>query len=198
MDMNQLDWSLLQSFVRVARAGSLSAAARENGVSQPTLGRHIRALEAALDQPLFTRTATGQVLTAMGARLLEHASAMEGAAARIALAAAGSSARLEGTVRITASRVVAHYHLPPVLAGLRAAEPGIQIDLVASDAAENLLFREADIALRMFRPESGDLLAQKITEIPLGLYAARSYLDRVGHPATPEALRRKHSTVQSR
>lgn len=188
MDMNQLDWSLLQSFVRVARAGSLSAAARENGVSQPTLGRHIRALEAALDQPLFTRTATGQVLTAMGARLLEHASAMEGAAARIALAAAGSSARLEGTVRITASRVVAYYHLPPVLAGLRAAEPGIQIDLVASDAAENLLFREADIALRMFRPESGDLLAQKITEIPLGLYAARSYLDRVGHPATPEAL----------
>jgi len=188
MDTHSLDWSLLQSFLRVARAGSLSAAARVHGVSQPTLGRHVRALEAALDQPLFTRTATGQRLTAMGARLLEQAQAMEAAAARIALTAAGASARLEGTVRITAARVVAHYHLPPILARLRTAEPGIQIDLVASDAAENLLFRGADIALRMFRPESGDLMVQKITGLPLGLYAARSYLDRVGRPSTPEAL----------
>ena len=188
MDLNRLDWALLQSFVRVARAGSLSAAARVHGVSQPTLGRHVRALEAALDQPLFTRSAAGQTLTAMGTRLLAHALAMEDAAARIALAAAGSSARLEGTVRITAARVVAQYHLPPILARLRAAEPGIRIDLVASDAAENLLFREADIALRMFRPQSGDLMVQKIAGLSLGLYAARSYLDRVGRPDTPEAL----------
>ncbi len=190
MDIRQIDWSLIQSFARVARAGSLSAAARLHGVSQPTLGRHIRALEVALSQPLFSRTPTGQSLTPMGARLLEHARAMEDAAARISLAAAGSSARLEGTVRITAARIVSHYHLPPILARLRSQEPGIQIDLVASDEAENLMFREADIALRMFRPEHGDLVAQKVADLPLGLYGARSYLDRVGRPETPEALMR--------
>lgn len=188
MDMHQLDWSLLQSFVRVANAGSLSGAARACGISQPTLGRHIRALETALEQPLFTRHPEGQKLTAMGVRLFGEASAMQEAAARIALTAAGDSARLEGTVRITAARVVAHWHLPPILTRLRAEEPGIQIDLVASDTAENLMHREADIALRMFRPERGDLLAQKIADLPLGLYAARDYLDRVGRPKTPDAL----------
>lgn len=188
MDIDGLDWTFLQSFVRVARAGSLSAAARAHGISQPTLGRHIRALERALDQSLFIRTPTGQTLTAMGVRLMDHANAMQDAAARIALTAAGSSAALEGVVRITAARVVAQYHLPPILAQLRVQEPGIQIELVASDEAENLLFREADIALRMFRPERGDLMAQKIAELPLALYAARAYLDRVGRPETPNAL----------
>ena len=188
MDMARLDWTLLQSFLRIAQAGSLSAAARAYGLSQPTLGRHLRALETALGQPLFTRTPTGQVPTAMGVQLLEHASAMEQAVARIALAAAGSSVQLEGTVRITAARVVAHYHVPPILAALRVQEPGIQIDLIASDTPENLMYREADIALRMFRPERGDLTAQKIAELPLGLYAARSYLDRRGRPSTPQEL----------
>lgn len=188
MDMHRLDWSLLQSFVRVARAGSLSAAARACAISQPTLGRHIRALEAALDQPLFARSPQGQILTPMGMRLLEHAGTMEEAAARLAMTAAGASTRLEGTVRITAAQIVAHWHLPPILARLRAEEPGIQVDLVASDAIGNLMHREADIALRMFRPDRGDLLAQKIVDLPLGLYAARSYLDRVGRPETPDAL----------
>lgn len=186
--MPPLDWSLLQSFLRVAAAGSLSAAARASGVSQPTLGRHIRALEAALEQPLFLRRPEGQALTAMGHRLLAHARDMEEAAARISLTAAGASARLEGTVRITAARVVSHWHLPRLLARLREQEPGIRIDLVASDVPENLLHREADIALRMFRPERGDLVAQKVAELPLGLYAARSYLDRVGRPETLKEL----------
>ncbi len=185
-----LDWTLVKAFLAVAETGSLSAAARRLGASQPTLGRQIKALEAALDQPLFTRQAQGQVLTPVGSRLLVHARAMRDAAARLELDAAGASARLEGVVRVTAARVVAHYHLPPILARLRAAEPGIRIDLVASDAAENLHYRAADIALRMFRPEAGDLTAQKVTELRLGLYAARSYLDRHGRPETPEALMR--------
>lgn len=190
MVMPHIDWSLLQSFLRVAKAGSLSAAARGSGVSQPTLGRHIRALEASLDQQLFERRPEGQVLTAMGKHLLERAQRMEEAAADLSLTAAGASAKLEGTVRITASRVVAEWHLPEVLARLRVDEPGIWIDLIASDVPENLMHREADIALRMFRPERGDLVAQKVAELPLGLYAARSYLDRVGHPETIEDLMR--------
>ena len=188
MDIRRLDWSLLQSFLRVAAEGSLSAAARASGVSQPTLGRHIRALEAALDQPLFLRRPDGQSLTPMGHQLLAHAREMEEAAARMSLTAAGASARIEGTVRITASRVVSYWHLPRLIARLLMEEPGIRIDLVASDVPENLMHREADIALRMFRPERGDLVAQKVAELRLGLYAAQSYLDRVGRPTTAEAL----------
>lgn len=188
MDLSHLDWSLLQSFLRVAQAGSLSAAARDGGQSQPTLGRHIRLLEASLGQPLFTRHPDGQHLTPFGLRLLDDAQDMQAAAARLSLTAAGSSAALTGTVRITAARVVAQWHLPPILARLRLEEPGIALELVASDTSENLLHGEADIALRMFRPDRGDLVAQKITELPLGLYAARSYLERVGIPSSPAEL----------
>ena len=186
--MREIDWSLLQSFLRVARAGSLSAAARESKISQPTLGRHLRALQERLGQPLMARSPGGQVLTPAGAALLAEAEAMERAAARIALASAGASTRLEGTVRLTAARVVAHYLLPPALARLRQEEPGIEVELVASDQPENLLFREADIALRMFRPERGDVTVQRLAELPIGLYAARSYLDRNGRPETMEDL----------
>jgi molybdate transport repressor ModE-like protein len=188
MESRSIDWALLQSFLRVARAGSLSAAARASGISQPTLGRHMRALQDRLGKPLLTRTPSGQALTPAGAALLAEAEAMEAAAARIALAAAGASARLEGTVRLTASRMVAHYLLPPLLERLRRQEPGIQIELVASDQPENLLFRQADIALRMFRPESGDLTVQKLADLPLGLYAAKRYLARAGRPRNVEAL----------
>jgi molybdate transport repressor ModE-like protein len=188
MDICGLDWALLRSFLHVAKAGSLSAAARDCGISQPTLGRHIRALETTLEQPLFTRTPSGQRLTPLGHQLFEHVCTMEQAAARVALTAAGRSAKLEGRVRITASRIVSYWHLPPILARLRQEEPGIQVDLVASDIPENMIYREADIALRMFRPERGDLVAQKISELPLGLYAARSYIERMGRPESPEAL----------
>lgn len=190
MDIRDLDWSLLQAFARVARAGSLSAAARAHGLSQPTLGRHIRALEGALGQPLFARSPQGQTLTPLGARLLDHARRMEDAAARLSLEATGADPGLTGTVRITAARIVAYHHLPPILARLRADEPGLQIDLVASDEPENLMFRQADIALRMFRPETGDLAAQQVASLPLGLYAARDYLDRVGRPESAQALMR--------
>ncbi|NJS40725.1 MAG: LysR family transcriptional regulator, partial [Rhodobacteraceae bacterium] len=106
----------------------------------------------------------------------------------LALAAAGRAKGNEGTVRITASRVVSSAILPPILARLRAAEPGIEIDLVPSDTTENLLLGEADLALRMYRPTQADLVAQKLADMPMGLYAALSYLDRHGRPDSPEAL----------
>ncbi|MFN4192804.1 MAG: LysR substrate-binding domain-containing protein, partial [Tabrizicola sp.] len=182
------DWSLIRSFLAVAEAGSLSAAARTTGTSQPTLGRHIHAIEAALEVPLFTRTALGLTLTEAGEALLPAARAMQAAAAELALTARGRAEGLAGTVRITASRVVSHSILPPILARLRAEEPGIQIDLVPSDTTENLLFGEADIALRMYRPTQPDLVARQIGALPLGLYAARSYLDRRGRPASTDDL----------
>jgi DNA-binding transcriptional LysR family regulator len=113
---------------------------------------------------------------------------MQAAAADLALTAAGRDTGLAGSVRITASRNVAQALLPPVLARLRAAEPGIQIDLVASDTSENLLFGEADIAVRMYRPTQLDLVARHIADLPMGLYAGHGFLDTVGRPASIEAL----------
>lgn len=186
--MDLPDWSLIRSFLAVAEAGSLSAAARAIGISQPTLGRHIQAIETALEVTLFTRTAQGLAMTAAAQALLPSARAMQAAAAELALSARGQASGINGTVRITASRVVSHHVLPPVLARLRATEPGIQIELVPSDTTENLLFGEADIALRMYRPTQPDLVARQIGALPLGLYAARSYLDRRGRPISPDAL----------
>ncbi|MFM7336358.1 MAG: LysR family transcriptional regulator [Tabrizicola sp.] len=182
------DWTLIRSFLAVAEAGSLSAAARGTGISQPTLGRHVQAVEASLQVQLFTRTAQGQALTEAGRALLAPARAMQAAAAELALTAKGHAAGIEGTVRITASRVVSQVILPRILARIRAEEPGIQIDLVPSDTTENLLFGEADIALRMYRPTQPDLVARQIGEVPLGLYAAKAYLDRRGRPAKVDDL----------
>ena len=196
--MDLPDWTLIRSFLAVAEAGSLSAAARATGISQPTLGRHVQAIEAELEVTLFTRTALGQTLTEAGQALLPAARAMQAAAAELALTAKGHASGIEGTVRITASRVVSHMILPPVLARLRQAEPGIQIDLVPSDTTENLLFGEADIALRMYRPTQPDLVARQITELPLGLYAAKAYLDRKGRPASHDDLMRMDFIGQDR
>lgn len=184
------DWTLLQSFLAVAEAGSLSGAARALGRSQPTLGRHVAEIEAALAVRLFTRSATGLTLTPTGAALVADARAMQAAAAQIALTAAGHEAEVRGTVRLTASRIVAHHLLPPILADLRLAEPGIDIELVASDSSENLLFREADIALRMYRPTQLDVITTHVADLPIALYAARTYLDRVGRPASEADLMR--------
>ncbi|MBL9054597.1 MAG: LysR family transcriptional regulator, partial [Tabrizicola sp.] len=182
------DWTLIRSFVAVADAGSLSGAARATGISQPTLGRHVQAAEAALQVQLFTRVAQGLQLTESGQALLPSARAMAQAAAELALAAKAQGTGIAGTVRLTASRVVAHYLLPPILARLRAEEPGIEIDLVPSDTTENLLFGEADIALRMYRPKQPDLVARHLGDLPLGLYAAKAYLDRRGRPETLDDL----------
>lgn len=186
--MDTLDWTLIRSFLAVAEAGSLSAAARATGISQPTLGRHVQAAEAALEIALFARLAQGLVLTDAGQALLPTARAMRQAAAELALTAKSQGVGLDGTVRVTASRVVAHFLLPPILARLRAEEPGIEIELVPSDTSENLLFGEADIALRMYRPTQPDLVARHLCNLPLGLYAATTYLDRRGRPATLDAL----------
>ena len=182
------DWTLLRSFLAVAETGSLSGAARALGLSQPTLGRHIAEIEAALNVTLFARTARGLALSVAGTALAPHARAMKAAAQALSLAAAGLDADISGTVRITASQIMATYILPAILADLRVREPQIEIELVPSDTTENLMLREADIAVRMFRPTQLDLITRHIMDLPLGLYAAKTFLDRVGRPATPDAV----------
>ncbi|MEZ5798509.1 MAG: LysR family transcriptional regulator [Paracoccaceae bacterium] len=186
--MDTLDWSLISSLLAVADHGSLSAAARATGLSQPTLGRHVAEAETRLGLTLFTRIPRGLTPTEAMQALIPAADAMRQAAAALALAAAGRAQALAGPVRLTASRMVSQHLLPPVLARLRAEEPGIEIELVASDAVENLLYREADIALRMVRPVQPDLIARHLGDLEMALYAAPSLLARHGTPASREAL----------
>lgn len=186
--MQTFDWTLLQSFLVVAETGSYSAAARASGRSQPTIGRHIEQLQTQLGATLFQRATSGYSLTATGTALMDHARAMEQAAANISLITEGRAEDLRGTVRVTASEIVATYILPELFAELLAQEPELQIELVASNTSENLSLREADIAVRMVQPDQQDLIARKIGNINIGLFAAQSYLDRKGTPTTPNDI----------
>lgn len=183
-----LDWSLVQTFLAVAETGSLSGAARQLGTSQPTLGRQIKAIETQLGAELFRRQPRGFALTRIGAELVAPAKAMQDAVRQIALSAAGQQARLDGTVRITASVATSAMHLPPIIAKIRKLEPQIAIELVPSDDTSNLLFREADIAVRMYRPTQLDLVTQHIGDIELGIFAAKTYLAERGTPLSLDGI----------
>lgn len=193
-EIEKLDWALVQAFLAVAEGGSLSAAARATGVSQPTLGRQMKAIEAALGLDLFRRHPRGFELTEAGAALLGPAQAMREAVREIAMYAAGHDAALEGTVRITASEMICHHVLPPIVAQMRAARPEVAVELVPSDVTENLLYREADIAVRMVRPEQLEIVARFLGDIEMGVFAARSYAARRGLPENAETLR-EHDIV---
>ena len=182
------DWSLIQSFLAVAETGSLSAAARQLNRSQPTLGRHIQTLEQDLGCQLFDRHPRGLQLSPSGTQLLPMAREMHAQMNAIALSVAGQSQQLSGTVRIAASVFASHYVLPPILAHIRQLEPSIQLELVPSDSSENLLFRAADIAVRMYRPSQLDIITRHVCDLPLGIFAAHSYLDRCGTPETIDQL----------
>lgn len=182
------DWNRARAFLVTAEEGSLSAAARALGMTQPTLGRQVEALEAALGVALFERAGRGLILTPAGLELLGHVRAMGDAATKLSIAAAGQTQKLEGKVSITMSEVYAALIFPPILAHLRRKEPGIEIDVIATAAARDLRRREADIAVRHFRPTEPDLIARKLRDTPARLYATPAYLARIGNPSTPHEL----------
>ncbi|MBV1863703.1 MAG: LysR family transcriptional regulator [Rhodobacteraceae bacterium] len=191
--MQNFDWSLLQSFLAVAEEGSYSAAARAMQHSQPTIGRHVQQLQEQLGAVLFQRSQGGYVLTQTGTALMQHAQAMRAAAARISLVAEGQAEEIAGTVRITASEIVATYTLPELLGQLLRQQPELQVELVATNSTENLLLREADIAVRMVMPQQQDLIVRRMGEVAVGLFAAQSYLDHAGAPKSIEGI--WHHTV---
>jgi DNA-binding transcriptional LysR family regulator len=188
MNIQNLEWSLIQSFLAVIRSGSLSAAGRELMLSQPTVGRHITTLEEQLGAKLFQRLPRALVPTELATKLHPVAQDMAQAAAQLQLTAAGQAQDISGPVRITASEVVSTYVLPPILRDILNAHARIEIELVVSNSNENLLMREADIAVRMVRPTQNDLVMQKLAELPLGLFASRDYLDAHGTPRRYEDL----------
>ena len=175
---SNFDWSLIRSFLAALDHGSLLGAARVLKTSQPTLGRHIAELEAQWGVVLFERTGRGLVPTATALQLADAARGMEAGAMQLTRTLSGTQALTAGTVRITASVPVAVQLLPPLLARMRLELPDIQVELVSSNQVSNLLRREADIAIRMVRPEQGTLVAKKIGNVVLGAYAHRAYLAR--------------------
>lgn len=183
-------WHLYRSFLAVMRVGSLSGAARTLRIAQPTLGRHVNQLEHTLGSPLFTRSPQGLTPTDLALALLPEAEAMESASHALSRVASGAMASDAGIVRITASEIVGAEILPAILAGLRMTHPRLAFELVLSNRTEDLLRRDADIAVRMVRPVQEALVAKSVGRIKLGLYARRDYLDRNGTPANFEELER--------
>ncbi|MGE0502377.1 MAG: LysR family transcriptional regulator [Rhizobiaceae bacterium] len=186
--MPDLDWNLIRSFAAVAETGSLSAAARKLSASQPTIGRHVAELEAALGVVLFRRGPRGYELTDRGATLFDRAAAVGVEAAAFERLATGAAENSAGTVRITASDVISTYVLPALVASLAIREPAVEVELVPTNRVENLLGRDADIAIRMVAPAQQELVARKIADLALTACAATTYLDRRGRPARAEDL----------
>jgi DNA-binding transcriptional LysR family regulator len=176
------NWDELRTFIEVVRDGSLSGAARRLGLTQPTVGRHINALEAALGSALFTRSPRGLTATPAALALTPHVEAMAAAAASLARTASGEAAADRGVVRVTASEVIGCEVLPPILAAFRVAHPGIALELALTNRTEDLARRDADVAVRMVRPTQSGLVARRIGAARIGLYAHRDYLSRFGEP----------------
>jgi DNA-binding transcriptional LysR family regulator len=176
------DWNQARAFLATVEAGSLSAAARALRVTQPTLSRQVAALEADLGVTLFERVGRSLSLSPSGIQLLEHFRGMGEAAAQISLAASGQAQAIEGLVTITASDAVSAYWLPAVLKRLRAMEPGIEVEVLASNDVRDLRQREADIAIRHVRPDQPELIARLVRETSAQLYASTAYLDEHGRP----------------
>ncbi|WP_163847560.1 LysR family transcriptional regulator [Pseudooceanicola aestuarii] len=184
------DWNQARAFLATAETGSLSAAARLLGQTQPTLGRQITALEEKLGVTLFDRVGRTLVLTPSGQALLPHLRAMEEAATRMALTATGQAQAVKGHVSISASDVLSALVLPPILARLSRIAPEVEVTVLAQNTLADIPRREADIAVRHVRPTQPELTARLVGEGVGRLYGATRYLDRTGRPAVAADLAR--------
>ena len=184
--MDNLDWNQLKAFLETAETGSLSAAARRLGLTQPTLSRQVAAIEQRMGVTLFERVGKRMALTHTGLDLLEHARAMGTAAEALAMTATGRSQAVAGVVSISATDVLATHLLPPLVRRLRDQEPGIAIAVIAADAISDLLRREADIAIRHVKPEQPELIARLVREAEANFYASEDWVQVHGHPRRAE------------
>ena len=182
------DWNQARAFLVTAEEGSLSAAARALGLTQPTLSRQVAGLEEALSVTLFERTSRALLLTQAGTELLEHFRSMGDAANRISVAATGQSQTVTGQVAITATNLMATHYLPPILKELRTRAPELQIEIITSNQLSDLRRREADIAIRHARPQDENLFAKRMRDTTAHLYASSLYLDEVGRPSNASDL----------
>ena len=182
MTQGEPGWELYRTFLEVVRDGSLSGAARKLALTQPTVGRHIDALEASLELSLFTRSPQGLKATPAALDLVGYAETMAAASAALRRTASGGAKADRGTVRVAASEMIGCEVLPPILASFRDSHPGITLELALSNRNEDLLRRDADIAVRMVRPRQKSLVARRIGKSAIGFYAHRSYVEKYGLP----------------
>ncbi|NVK72389.1 MAG: LysR family transcriptional regulator [Oceanospirillaceae bacterium] len=185
---NLFDWNNARAFLVTAEEGSFSAAARSLGMTQPTLGRQVAALEAELGVTLFERVPHGLELTKTGLELVDHVRSMGKAASDLSISASGQSQQIDGSVSISVGELDAMVYLPKILSQLRQQEPGIEIDLIVTNNVSDLKSREADIAIRNFRPTQADFIARKLKDENVYLYATQTYLDRFKEPQKPSDL----------
>jgi DNA-binding transcriptional LysR family regulator len=183
-----ISWDHYRSFLAVLEEGSLSAAARTLGLTQPTLGRHIEALETLFGASLFLRVPQGLLPTDTALAMRAQAEVMAASSATLARIASGAQHTAQGTVRISASEIVAIEILPPILAGLQENHPNLEVELSLSDKVEDLLRHQADIAVRMVPPRQSNLVSQRIGAIKIGFHAHRCYLNKHGTPETMQDL----------
>ncbi|MGH1461121.1 MAG: LysR family transcriptional regulator [Neptuniibacter sp.] len=184
----QFDWNQARAFLVTAEEGTLSAAARELGLTQPTLSRQVASLEEELGVTLFERVGRGLELTPSGAELLEQVRAMGDAAASLKLTADGQSNTIKGNICISATDLVTIHAMPLLVQKLRRLHPDITVELIASNTKSDLKRREADIAIRALEPADPDLIARKIGDVTGHLYASEQYLEQIGIPLSPEDL----------
>ncbi|MDX8346961.1 LysR family transcriptional regulator [Cognatiyoonia sp. IB215446] len=184
-DAISFDWNQVRAFLATAEEGSFSAAARALKTTQPTVGRQISELEERLSVTLLERSQKGPKLTEAGEVLLHHVRAMSDAAMMVSMAAISQSVDVSGTVRITAFDMMAAQLLPAILLPLHEKAPGVRPQLISSNSIDDLLRREADIAVRHVRPSQPELIARHIGDLTTHLYASPAYLDRVGRPSSP-------------
>ena len=182
------DWNQVRAFLATAEEGSFSSAARALKSTQPTIGRQISALEGSLGVTLLERSVRGLTLTQAGRELLDHVRAMGEAATLISMAADGQSQDVTGEVTVTATDLMSAAMLPAILAPLRQTAPGIRVRIVATGDIQNLMQREADIAIRHVRPDQPDLIARHVADFRGTLYGASAYLERAGRPRTPREV----------
>jgi DNA-binding transcriptional LysR family regulator len=181
-------WDFYRTFLAVLRTGTLSGAARDLGLTQPTVGRQITALEQAFGgKALFTRSQSGLKPTRAALELKPHADAMAASAAVMRRVITGGGA-MQGAVRVSASHVIGVEVLPAALRTFNVAHPRISIELALSNENADLLRRDADVAVRMIQPSQKALFARRVGRVWLGFHAHRSYLDRHPMPKRMEDL----------
>lgn len=192
--MSDISWDLLRSFTAVVRTNSLSGAARSLGMTQPTIGRHIEALEEQLGVSLFVRSQLGLAPTSAALDLLPFAETMASASDALVRAASGEEEAETGIVRVTCSEVIGIEVMPDIVCSFRKKHPGIEVELVLSNTLEKLSQREADIAVRMVRPKQQALIAKKVGDTPVLFYAHRHYVEQYGLPETVDEMH-DHVTI---
>jgi DNA-binding transcriptional LysR family regulator len=192
--MSRFDWDALRLFLAVARAGRLTVAARRLGADHATVSRRITSLEEALEATLFERRPQGYTLTPHGERLVAAAETIESAALAASSEIGGADLALSGTVRLGSPDGFGTAFLAPRLAQLAERYPDLEIQLIAMPRLLSLSKREADIAIALAPPKEGKIVARKLTDYRLGLYAAGSYLGAREPVLGPEDLHR-HTLV---